>query len=309
MKKYDGIKLDDLDPSQIARETAENGVVVIVNSGASPEEYAEWNMGYGYHLSPDIWCTDKEHSDIFWRVSTEVVDGENKGLFADYELDWHTNVTPVADAEECVTIYGKTITYHTETWFCDSTQYWNTLDKETQDYYESLTIVLDPLRRLGRIKDAWQPNFREIYGERVINDIVKNRNSRSIEKARNMEPENKDIWKPSRNIIEKHRFVPNHPLGVKGLFFSPYEVHGWEKDGVPLSQEENEALFYKLYEELVKSDKYTYKHVWHPGDIVMMDQLITIHRRTDLQKGKPRELLRTASWYKKEVRNHTDYPL
>ena len=289
-RSYQNQKLDQLDAETVARETAEYGVVVIEGSGASPEEYAEWVKGYGHHISPGIWCTDDEHSDLFWRVTNKKIDGRNQGLFGDYELDWHCNLTPIADAEECIGLYAKTITYHTETWFCNSLPYWKTLDEETKEYYRKLTVVLDPMRRLGVIKSAWQPNFRELYDPEVLEGISKNRGTRN--------------YIHDRGFIEKHNFVPNHPLGVEGFFFTPYEVHAFEIDGEPIDN--SEELWEHLWNDWIANDKWTYKHVWKEGDIVLMDQLTTIHRRPDILKDKPRELLRTASWYKKEIRKHLE---
>ena len=45
---YLGHKLSELDPEEAATMTAEFGVIVIRNSGATPEEYAEWSLGLGY---------------------------------------------------------------------------------------------------------------------------------------------------------------------------------------------------------------------------------------------------------------------
>ena len=75
--QYIGIPLEELNPDNIARMVAHAGVVVIRDSGATPEEYAQWSLGLGYHLSPEIWCTDKEHSDLFWTVTNEMVDERN----------------------------------------------------------------------------------------------------------------------------------------------------------------------------------------------------------------------------------------
>ena len=305
-KNYDG-KLPD--PVQAAKDTAEYGVISITNSNASPEEFAEWSLSYGYHLSPDIWCTDSEHSDLFWRVTNEKVDDENQGLFADYELDWHTNITPVVDAEECVGLYAKIITYHTETWFCNSIPYWNELSKDQQSFYEKLDVVIDPMRRLGLIKNAWQPNFKEIYGERVMEDISKNRKTRTIGNCKNIDPKDAELYSPSRGMIETVKFVPNHPLGTKGFFFTPYEVHGFSIDGEMLPQQDSKDIWNELWEKWISTDKYTYKHAWKVGDICLMDQLITIHRRPTVLKDKPRELLRTASWYKTDLRKHHNHVL
>ena len=302
---YLEIPLEDLNPDNIARMVAHAGVVVIRDSGATPEEYAEWSLGLGYHLSPEIWCTDKEHSDLFWTVTNEMVDERNQGLFGDYELDWHTNMTPVADAEEVIGLYAKTITYETETWFASSIPYFNQLPEKKQNLLRELTVVHDPKRTLGLIKEAWQPKFGEIYGEEVLREIQKNRNTREIFNALNMESENKHKFGASRGIMNNHRLVPKHPLGVEGLFFSPYEIHTFLKDGEPY--EHSEELFNELWNDYVCNDRYVYQHTWKEGDICLFDNVIGIHRRPDILKDKPRKLLRTATWYKSHMRKHHDY--
>ena len=303
--QYIGIPLEELNPDNIARMVAHAGVVVIRDSGATPEEYAEWSLGLGYHLSPEIWCTDKEHSDLFWTVTNEMVDERNQGLFGDYELDWHTNMTPVADAEEVIGLYAKTITYETETWFASSIPYFNQLPEKKQNLLRELTVVHDPKRTLGLIKEAWQPKFGEIYGEEVLREIQKNRETREVFNALNMESENKHKFGASRGIMNNHRLVPDHPLGVEGLFFSPYEIHTFLKDGEPY--EHSKELFDELWNDYVCNDRYVYQHTWKEGDICLFDNVIGIHRRPDILKDKPRKLLRTATWYKSHMRKHHDY--
>jgi len=302
---YLGLTLDELNPDNIAELIANVGVVVIRDSGATPEEYAEWSLGIGYHLSPEIWCTDKEHSDLFWTVTNEMVDDRNQGLFGDYELDWHTNMTPVADAEEVIGLYAKTISYETETWFASSIPYFNQLPEKKQNLLRELTVVLDPKRTLGVYKPAWQPKFGQIYGEEVLREIQKNRETREVFNALNMEPENKHKFGASRGIMNNHRLVPKHPLGVEGLFFSPYEVHGFLKNGEPY--EHSEELFNELWNDYVCNDRYVYMHTWQEGDIALFGNVIGIHRRPDILKDKPRKLLRTATWYKSHMRKHHDY--
>ena len=302
---YLEIPLEDLNPDNIARMVAHAGVVVIRDSGATPEEYAEWSLGLGYHLSPEIWCTDKEHSDLFWTVTNEMVDERNQGLFGDYELDWHTNMTPVADAEEVIGLYAKTITYETETWFASSIPYFNQLPEKKQNLLRELTVVHDPKRTLGLIKEAWQPKFGEIYGEEVLREIQKNRETREVFNALNMESENKHKFGASRGIMNNHKLVPDHPLGVEGLFFSPYEIHTFLKDGEPY--EHSKELFDELWNDYVCNDRYVYQHTWKEGDICLFDNVIGIHRRPDILKDKPRKLLRTATWYKSHMRKHHNY--
>jgi len=301
-------KLEAIDPIQASRWCAEHGYLMILNSGAKPEEYAQWALEFGYHVSPDIWCTDKEHSEYFWRVSTEEVsDDGSKGLFGDDELDWHSNLVPHCDAQEIVGIYGKTITYHTETWICTSIPYWHTLSKATQEFYETLKTILWHATDAKPLNQPWKPDWDIKYTDTVMKGIKQNRDKSKVQLCTNIEEDTRAKFNEWRGVVDKHRLVPDHPLGTKGLFFQPYETTSFVQDGVIL--ENSKEIYDEIWNAWICSDKYTYKHPWKPGDIMLMDQTTTIHRRPDVLKDKPRELLRTANWYKAEVRNHYNYVL
>ena len=173
--------------------------------------------------------------------------------------------------------------------------------------FRELTVVHDPKRQLGLIHAAWQPKFGEIYGEEVLREIQKNRETREVFNALNMESENKEKFAASRGIMNNHKLVPDHPLGVEGLFFSPYEIHGFIRKGELMSSELSKEIFDAVYADYVNNDEYIYKHTWQEGDIVLFDQVIGIHRRPDILKDKPRRLLRTATWYKSHLRKHHNY--
>lgn len=309
--KYIGQKLSKIDPLEASIATAANGWVVIEDSGASPEEFAEWYLEYNYTLSPGIWCTDRTHSDLFWRVTNNFVDNENKGLFGSDELDWHSDLVPHIDAQEVVGLYAKTITYPTETWVCSSTAYWNTLDENTKDFYKKLTVVLYnkgikdndavPFNRLFNV------DWDTAYSETVVKGIRHNREISQIKNCINLEPDIRDKFKNNRGHMAEHKFVSNHPLGFKSLFFQPYELSQFKLDGNVLS--DGEKIYQNIWNDLVMSDKYTYKHVWKQGDILLMDQISTIHRRPKVSSDLKRELLRAAGWYKSSVRNHFEYVL
>ena len=307
-KKYVDSSLSNLNPSEIAEQVGKYGVVAIIGSKASPEEFADWSYEMGYHLSPDVWCTDKEHSNgLFWRVTNKIVDGTNRGLKSDHELDWHCNINPVLDAEEVVGLYGKTISFDTQTWFCNSLPFWNTLDEDLKDRLRTLKVRLDPKRQYGRIQESgWTPNWKN-YPKKIMDDIYKNRQTRNIADATNMEPENSNLYNKSRGIIEDINFVPDHPvIGKNGFSFSPYEIHAFlEEDGSVCK--DSEDLYWWFWEDWVQSETYTYKHDWNEGDIVLMDQTTTIHRRPRINMEQPRELLRAAMWYKTKNRNHYNY--
>ena len=300
-------KLDAIDPIDASKKIAEHGYLIIENSGASPEEFAGWNLELGYHISPDIWCTDKEHSEYFWRVTNEKVDGENQGLFADDELDWHSNLVPHADAQEIVGLYAKTITYPTETWICESPKWWHTLPQGTREFYESLSTIHWHASTDKPINQPWRPDWDKKYTDTVIEGIKRNRDRSKVQECVNIELEIKEKFGEWRGILDIHKFVPNHPLGTKGIFFNPYDISHFIQHGKILENEQE--IYDEIWNNWVLSEEYTYKHLWKPGDIMLMDQTLTIHRRPDIMKDKPRELLRTAFWYKSNVRKHYEYVL
>ena len=287
-------KLEAIDPIDANKIVAEHGYLVIENSGASPEEFAKWNLAFGYHISPDIWCTDKEHSEYFWRVTNEKVDEKNQGLFADDELDWHSNLVPHADAQEVIGLYGKTITYDTETWICTSIPYMRKLSATTKELYKSLYTKLNHSGGTP-INQPWRPDWDKKYTDTVMNDIKQNRNKSRADFVDKR-------FKEWRGVLDKHKLVPNHPLGIEGIFFQPYEI----TEFVGLLNFSHKELYNEIYKDFI-TDNYTYKHKWKPGDILLMDQLTTIHRRPTIAKDQTRELLRSACWYRK--RNHFDYVL
>ena len=137
--------------------------------------------------------------------------------------------------------------------------------------------------------------------------IKQNRDRSKIQLCTNIEKDVIIKFKECRGVVDTHRLVPNHPLGIEGMFFMPNEITSIVQDGKIL--ENSKEIYDEIYNDWICSDKYTYKHPWKPGDIMLMDQTTTIHRRPDVLKDKPRELLRTANWYKAEVRNHYNYVL
>tara|TARA_R110000868_G_scaffold161850_3_gene392748 strand:- start:5138 stop:6079 length:942 start_codon:yes stop_codon:yes gene_type:complete len=312
--KYIGKSLSQIDTKEASRATAENGWIVIEDSNASPEEFAEWYLDAFYTLSPDIWCSDKEHSSLFWRVTNQLVDNVNKGLFANNDVDWHSDLIPEIDSQEIVGLYAKTITYKTETWVCSSTNFWKTLSVDMQDYLKDIEIEIlnkgsnNKIPFLKANEKQWERGeWNTQYTATVVESIQKNRQLSQIKNATNINPVDAKKFKEHRGVISQHKIATNHPLGVSGIFFPPYEIVNFYKDNTLIDNAKD--LFQMIYNELILSDKYTYKHVWKPGDIMIMDQINTIHRRTTVLDDKPRELLRAAGWYKSNVRNHFDYVL
>jgi hypothetical protein len=333
-----GKKLSAIDPIEASRLTATHGYLIIEDSGATPEEYAEWSLEYGYQNTfAGLWFEEKgfKNSEYFMRVTTDIIDGTGlRGPFAEDDVDWHSDLVPHIGAEEIVGFYGKTITFPTETWICTSIPYFQTLSKDMQEFYKSLSIMLWPgppvkderltnragNQRIYQIDEAAARGDTKVHAVRktamttdtVKKDMIKSRDRSKIQLCPNIEEEIAEKFGEWRTRDHKPiKLVPDHPLGIEGLFFQPYEITKFVKDNEICT--DSKEIYDILWNELVCSDLYTYKHKWKEGDIMLSDQTTTIHRRPHAAmleaKGKTRELLRSALWYKAQVRNHFNYVL
>lgn len=103
---------------------------------------------------------------------------------------------------------------------------------------------------------------------------------------------------------KKQPLVKTSINGRDGLHFSPSQITGIV-DGT--AQEYTELKDY-IMKEYVQSE-YIYDHVWKDGDILWMDQHVTIHRRigTDGSESMPIEQLEKRLLHRIEV--HDDYTL
>jgi len=64
--------------------------------------------------------------------------------------------------------------------------------------------------------------------------------------------------------------VQKNIKGVEGIYF-------YTNNRCKIITEDN-TLYDKLYDHIFQ-EKYIYQHMWEPGDIVLMDQLLTLHKR------------------------------
>ena len=78
-----------------------------------------------------------------------------------------------------------------------------------------------------------------------------------------------DIMK-SKPSKYKMWLIQENIAGVRGIYF-------YTNNRCKVITENNE-LYQKLYDHLFQ-EKYIYQHWWNPGDIVLMDQILTLHKR------------------------------
>ena len=177
--------------------------------------------------------------------------GGRTGMFADGELDWHSNQQ--SDNNGYAPLIGLQGVEGTEgscTEFLQTVDALNDLDSNTRSEVEQLVAI-----------------------HKFERDRVSRGTSDSQALITNLQ------LVPEDNTLMP--VIATAPNGAKGMHFPWTSIVGF-KD---YTQEE----FDKLYNHLVThlwQDKYVYKHMWKDGEIVWMDQIVTLHRRPGSDTSK-----------------------
>ncbi len=94
-----------------------------------------------------------------------------------------------------------------------------------------------------------------------------------------------------------HPMVKAHPFtGRKALYFNRLMTH----HVVGMDAQESKALLARLFDHQ-EQERFLYRHVWTPGDLVMWDNRSALHARSDFDSSQRRLMRRTVV-----VREHQD---
>ena len=276
-------------------------LVILKKNDVSTERFNEINEIFGTHQPANIWANHKDFPKIF-RVTNKKVSENKKGfLHRQEELGWHCNGVFSPDPEQCVSLYCIEPGINGQTEFADGIHAYKTLDNSIKLEIENSTIFLTNEISKTYLKES-------IYGtllphEQKDLDKMSTRNRFHAGGARDniydktkkyIFTNRKDLYKGKkrRKDIEKS-LVVKHPItGDKGLYF-PFCSVSYIK-GVE-SPQRSLKLFNLLKENYVGKKGKIYRHFWESGDLILSDQIHSLHRRLPY-KGL-RELYRTAFWY------------
>ena len=292
------------DPADVAKLVAEHGLVIYKRTKTPPAAYHEWQLGLGYHQPANIWCNDPEYP-IFFLVTNRQITENELGLFGHGELDWHCNILFTPDGEEIVGLYGKVCQEGANTVLANSIPLWKNLDQSTRDLYQEIWLKIT-----NKIAETYEKKLAHyVLPTAEQKDFDKKRASLSITKAVNFDEKNAHLYPEARFLKDNLlRLKPRHPLGIDGLYFPHLNLKYLSHvDGQKL--ENDLEVYQQLKENYIDSGRYVYSHAWETGDVFLMDQLTTIHKRERMNPNLPRELLRTACWYKTGIRKHFEHSI
>ena len=224
------------------------------------------NMGY---ISKEI---DPTMSDSVVQVSY-LRDEQNrpKGLFAQGELDWHCDQVSIDDAPRMIGLQSVSDTVNSQTQFLCTYDAWESLNSEMQSVVKELTMV-----------HRWREGHEGL--------------APGLDHA--------------QTLIAKYNNVPLDGLETKvytktatGRPGMKLSIHGF--DGfVGMSTEESRRIFMELWNTAM-NEKHVYTQNWQDGQIVFMDQEITLHKRpTNIQQGNKRKMTRVTTFLDKLYPQH-----
>ena len=101
--------------------------------------------------------------------------------------------------------------------------------------------------------------------------------------------------KPEYNppVAPRHPLVCVHPeTGRKTLFLSPNAATSLEGEQGAMNQAESHALLEALFAHATE-ERFTWRHQWQPGDLIMWDNRCTMHRRDGFDNRQRRLMWRT----------------
>ena len=267
------INYTDQELKDLVKKIVKDGQVVLYEQKMTMNQYADVLTRIGEVEELDYFMNPKEEKRLSY-VSGQVDEkGTPIGMFRDQELQWHANGTGRYNFKEiCVGLYCVYECVDTVLSINNNCNAFAGLSEEKKNYYRSLDIGLNnsgPRARLwpkdSDYKGAGEQDFKigqEHYKENV----------------------------------DRRPLVGIHPFdGREYIYFMvPYIDKAYNKsDGKEI--EDFESFYKTLWDDVIKS-KHQYHHVFKVGDLLLMDQLNTIHRRSPI-KDKDRMLWRTAFSY------------
>jgi alpha-ketoglutarate-dependent taurine dioxygenase len=287
------------DPIAVSKLIAEHGLVIYKRTKTPIPAYHDWQMALGYHQPANIWCNDPEYP-IFFLVTNRQITEQEEGLFGHGELDWHCNILFTPDGEEIVGLYGKVCQPGANTVLANSIPMWKNLSQDKKDRYQDLWLKIT-----NKIQETYEKKLAHyVLPTAEQKDFDKKRAHLSVTKAVNFNATNADLYPDARFLKDNFlRFKPQHPLGTDGLYF-PHLNLQFMTDGNRHQLADHLEVYQEIKDNYIDSGRYVYSHDWEPGDVFLMDQLTTIHKRAKMDAKIPRELLRTACWYRTELRTH-----
>jgi alpha-ketoglutarate-dependent taurine dioxygenase len=207
---------------------------------------------------------DELHKNVVRVTYRKDKKGLPTGIFAQGELDWHCDQSSIDDVQRIIGLKSVADSANSQTQFLC-----------THDAYESLSSDMRSMVKELYVKHKWVMGA-VAPGLDLAQNLIAMYNSVPI------------------NGLET-RLYSETVTGLSGLKLPTHSFDGF----AGMSREESDRILAELNAAVFK-DKYVYTQDWQDGQLVFMDQEITLHKRpTNITHGNNRLMNRVICYLNK----------
>ena len=265
---------------QIAKLCAKERLVILKKQNISLSRFSEINDFWGTHRDVSIWATHKKCPKVL-RITNKYVEEGKRGFLLEDSLNWHSDRALSPKPEQCAVLWCiDPGTSGGETEFADGVHAYNNLNPQIREEIQSAYCYFtSDVSKTCLKRGAYK--YKNHY-EKVFSKFLTQK-TRQLLGGKSCSPEEKTVKKP---------LVVKHPVsGHYGLHFLPYHISKIHL----VTPHRSKEIFRTLVENYIGRLGKTYTHKWDRGDIILSDQIHSLHRRNSF--SGMRELYRTAFWY------------
>ena len=250
-----------------ATMTQIKGHSIYYEQDLSADNYVKLMKRFGDCEAPGQFMNPKKNPEIFIVTAKKDKHGKKLGMFGETELGWHSNGNSRHNVSHIlIALYCVEEDVNTTLSICNTARPFQDLTEDQQNYYRGVTIKL-----------------------KFKNDTIYHLDEGDPEL---------EFMEASKGSIRK--LVGRHPHTNQEYFYFPYHFieKAWHRmacaGGAKKSVDHNKMI--KDLKGHIFKNKYQTHHVFHKGDLVLMDQFTSLHRRTPVYNDN-RLLWRIASDY------------
>jgi alpha-ketoglutarate-dependent taurine dioxygenase len=206
----------------------------------------------------------KDNPEIFI-VSGKKIDGQKVGMFGETELGWHSNGNSRKDIKKIlVGLYCHKECEDTTLSMVNTRDVFRDFSQEDKDYYSNITCYFKYKNNTMMVIEEGDPELEVMDGH-----------SGQI-----------------RELVGKHPHT-----GEEYIYFSYHFIRKvwYTPPGGKRQVVDRDEFVDKLFKKIMRS-KYMDHHIFKVGDLILMDQFASLHRRTAINDLN-RELWRIANDY------------
>ena len=249
---------------EVAKEVQTGRPVFFYEQDLTQADYIKVMRRFGEPETPRLWMNPKDNPEIFI-VSGKKIDGQKVGMFGETELGWHSNGNSRKDIKKIlVGLYCHKECEDTTLSMVNTRDVFRDFSQEDKDYYSNITCYFKYKNNTMMVIEEGDPELEVMDGH-----------SGQI-----------------RELVGKHPHT-----GEEYIYFSYHFIRKvwYTPPGGKRQVVDRDEFVDKLFKKIMRS-KYMDHHIFKVGDLILMDQFASLHRRTAINDLN-RELWRIANDY------------